>query len=121
MRFGELEKRAYEKQRLKDRIDHEAKVLVATTDNKLIVAKLNFLTEKWLNLRDGIRNERLRLDAVCRVWREFQTVFQDLDQWVKACRIKLQEDHRDLKSVQLIREELEEVQVSIEFLGFFIC
>ena len=111
MRFSELEKRAYEKQRVRDRIEREAKALIEVTHNKLVANKLSLLNEKWRDLRDRIRNERLRLDGICRIWREFQNVHQELDQWISSCRIRIQEDNREMTAANIIKEELDVITV----------
>lgn len=111
MRFSELEKRAYEKQRVKDRVDREAKRLIGATGNTSLSWRLGSLNEKWLKLRDNLRMERLRLDGVCKMWREFQNIYQDLDHWINSSRIILQIDRNDFKSIDVIEEELIVYQV----------
>jgi len=106
MRLSEMEKRAYEKQRVKDRVEREAKSLIKATGNNSISVKLGSLNQKWLGLRDCIRKERLRLDHVCRMWREFQNVYQDLQHWISCSRIILEEDQSDLNSIEIIEKEL---------------
>ena len=121
MRFSELEKRAYERQRVRDRVEREAKSLIEATGNNSISVKLDLLNKKWLNLRDHVRKERLRLDHVCKMWREFQNVYQELQQWINSCKINLQEDQRDLNSIEMIEKELSSHQVSVFFLLLFVC
>ncbi len=111
MRFNELDKRAFEKQRIKDRIDHEAGLLIKMTSNKRIVAKQEFLNEKWVSLRDEIRTERIRLDTACKIWREFQTSFQVLDELMKECAVFTQEEAHNFNSERSIQEELKVLQV----------
>ena len=119
MRFSELEKRAYEKQRVRDRVEREAKSLIEATGNSTVSIKLGSLNEKWLKLRDYIRNERLRLDNICKIWREYQNIYQELDDWINSCRIVLQDDHGDLKSIEVIETEVSKQQVSGLYLHIF--
>ena len=120
MRFSELEKRAYERQRVRDRVEREAKSLIEATGNNTVSVKLDLLNQKWLNLRDHVRKERLRLDYVCKMWREFRNVYEELQQWINTCKINLQEDQRDLNSIELIEKELSIQQVSVSSLLLFV-
>ena len=120
MRLSEMEKRAYEKQRVRDRVEREAKSLIKATGNNSISIKLGLLNQKWLGLRDCVRKERLRLDNVCRMWREFQTVHQDLQHWISCSRIILEEDQSDLNSIEMIEKELAIHQVTF-FYFFYFC
>ena len=119
MRFSELEKRAYEKQRVRDRVEREAKSLIETTGNRKISLKLGLLNRKWLSLRDHIRKERLRLDHICKLWRDFENMCHELRQWIDSSRICLQEDQNDLKSTSMIEKELSMQQVSFSLC--FVC
>lgn len=112
MRFSELEKRAFEKQRVRDRVEREAKSLIEATGNKNISTRFALLNGKWLSFRDYIRKERLRLDSICKIWREFQNTYQEIDHWINSCRINLQDDNSDLKSIDVIEKDLSTNQVS---------
>ena len=112
IRFGELEKRAYEKQRVRDRIEKEAVALMEATGNATIADRLEFVNRTWLALRDTIRSERLRLENVCKMWREFENLYQNLSQSICSCRISAQEDNRTFKSLDMLGQELAVSEVS---------
>ncbi len=120
MRFSELEKRAHEKQKLKDRIDNEASDLVQVTQNQFIIAKQRFLNEKWIELRDGIRNELTRLDKACKIWREFLSKFEELDQLLQKCLVSIQDENHNFNSATSINDELNMIQVLLRISKAFL-